>query len=361
VTGLAEAGFEDDRGDVREGGVEERDDGGSLRAVGVPRFDEGVYRTLLGYRDATPAELGREMDLPADRVDRALTRLRSQGLVSRLSGRLRRYTAIEPDAAVETLVRHRTTQLEAVRTTAIELSSLFHSVQRGDGRGGAVELLEGPQSLGRWFVRLQHQVHEEMLVLDRPPYALAQSNPIEPASLAGGVRWRGIYTPEALEVPGALEEIESLAALGEESRVLPDLPMKLAIADRQVALLPLSLDLDSSHALLVRESTLLDALIELFECYWERALPLMHGGRPVAGGPHPAGGSDSDGPDPDGPDETDRALVALLASGMTDAAIARRLGLSIRTMRRRTRRLFDELSASNRFQAGIQAVRRGWL
>ncbi|MCN9243740.1 hypothetical protein NGF19_23640 [Streptomyces sp. RY43-2] len=342
--------------------MEEPDDSGSLKAVGVPRFDERVYRTLLGHRDATPAELGRELGLPADRVDRALTRLRLQGLVSRLSGRRRRYTAIEPDAAVEALVRHRTTQLEAVRTTAVELSSLFHSVQRGDGRGGAVELLEGPQSLGRWFVRLQHQVHEEMLVLDRPPYVLAQSNPVEPASLAGGVRWRGIYTPEALEVPGAMEEVERLAGFGEESRVLPNLPMKLAIADRQMALLPLSLDLDTSRALLVRESTLLNALIDLFECYWERALPLIPGGQPATGGPHTADGPDADDPAAaDGPDEADRVLVALLASGMTDAAIARRLGLSTRTMRRRTRRLFDELSASNRFQAGIQAARRGWL
>jgi DNA-binding CsgD family transcriptional regulator len=329
------------------------DDSGSLRAVGVPRFDEDVYRTLLRYRDATPAELGRELGFPTDRVDRALTRLRLQGLVSRLSGRRRRYTAVEPDAAVEALVRHRTTQLEAVRTTAMDLSSLFHSVNRGDGRGGAVELLEGPQSLGRWFVRLQHQVREEMLVLDRPPYALAPSNPIEPGSLAGGVRWRAVYTPEALEIPGAAEEIERLAAFGEESRVLPDLPMKLAIADRQLALLPLSLELDTSRALLVRESTLLDALIDLFESYWGRALPLVHGGRPAAGGPDPDG--------PDGPDEENRTLIALLASGMTDAAIARRLGLSTRTMRRRTRRLFDELSASNRFQAGIQAARRGWL
>jgi DNA-binding CsgD family transcriptional regulator len=334
--------------------VEESDDSGSLRAVGVTGFDEDVYRTLLGHRDATPAELGAELGCAADRVDRALTRLRLQGLVSRLSGRRRRYTAVEPDAAVEALVRHRRTQLEAVRSTAMELSSLFHSVQRGDGRGGAVELLEGPQSLGRWFVRLQHQVREEMMVLDRPPYALAQSNPIEPASLAGGVRWRGIYTPEALEVPGAMEEVERLGALGEESRVLPDLPMKLAIADRQVALLPLSLDLATTRALLIRESTLLNALIDLFESYWERALPLVHTERSEAA--HPG-----DGREADGPDEADRALVALLASGMTDAAIARRLGLSTRTMRRRTRRLFDELSASNRFQAGVQASRRGWL
>lgn len=58
--------------------------------------------------------------------------------------------------------------------------------------------------------------------------------------------------------------------------------------------------------------------------------------------------------------DDDRSLITLLAGGLTDSAIARQLGWSTRTMRRRTGRLFEELSASNRFQAGVQAARRGW-
>ncbi|MPZ95514.1 MAG: hypothetical protein GEU96_11560 [Propionibacteriales bacterium] len=315
-----------------------------MAAVGVAPFDEQVYRALLGAADATPAELAAELGCAPDRVDRTFARLRALGLASRLSGRRRRYTAVEPDAALEALVRRRTAQLEHVRTTAIELSSVFHGVQRSTGRGGTVELFDGPQALGRWFVRLQQQVREEMLVLDRPPYALAATNPVEPVSLAQGVAWRAIYTPEALEVGGALQEITELASQGEQGRVLPGLPLKLAIADRRIALLPLSLDLEHTKVALIRESTLLDALLDLFETLWQRAVPI---------------GADA-APDTGLSDE-DRALVTLLASGLTDSAIARQLGLSTRTMRRRTRRLFDDLSAGNRFQAGVQAIRRGWI
>ena len=60
-------------------------------------------------------------------------------------------------------------------------------------------------------------------------------------------------------------------------------------------------------------------------------------------------------------DEDTRQLLALLASGLKDDAIARQLGLSTRTMRRRIRNLLDDLAAANRFQAGVQAARRGWL
>ncbi|WAC51253.1 hypothetical protein [Frigoribacterium sp. SL97] len=41
--------------------------------------------------------------------------------------------------------------------------------------------------------------------------------------------------------------------------------------------------------------------------------------------------------------------------------IAGQLGISSRTLRRRLHALFDELGASNRFHAGVEAARRGWV
>ncbi|WP_216852937.1 helix-turn-helix domain-containing protein [Phytoactinopolyspora halotolerans] len=362
-------GFERPDGTARPAGG----DGYSLTPVGVGEFDEHVYRTLLTRTDATPADLAEQLGSPPARVDRAFARLRSLGLVTRMSGRHPRYTAVDPEAAVESLVRARSTELEQVRSSVLALSAMFHAVRRQEGAGGTIEVLNGPEELGRWFVRLQHQVRDEMLALDRPPYALAAANPVEPLTLDAGVRWRAIYAPESLEIPGALQEIESLGARGEQSRVLAGLPMKLAIADRRIALLPLHLDVAHAQAAVIRESTLLDALVALFEFYWKRAVPIGdsggdRSGRSDSGDGRPGDGRPSDGgPGDGGPGDgdegtaDDRELARLLASGLTDSAIARQLGLSTRTMRRRTRRLFDELAASNRFQAGVQAARRGWL
>jgi DNA-binding NarL/FixJ family response regulator len=47
--------------------------------------------------------------------------------------------------------------------------------------------------------------------------------------------------------------------------------------------------------------------------------------------------------------------------GAKDETIARQLGVSLRTVRRRVAELMDELGASTRFQAGMEAVRRGLL
>jgi DNA-binding NarL/FixJ family response regulator len=49
----------------------------------------------------------------------------------------------------------------------------------------------------------------------------------------------------------------------------------------------------------------------------------------------------------------------LLAAGLKDEAIARQLGVSLRTIHRRTGDLLDRLGARTRFQAGMQAARQG--
>jgi DNA-binding NarL/FixJ family response regulator len=48
-----------------------------------------------------------------------------------------------------------------------------------------------------------------------------------------------------------------------------------------------------------------------------------------------------------------------LMLGSKDEAMARQLGVSLRTVRRRVADLMTELGATTRFQAGMEAVRRG--
>jgi DNA-binding NarL/FixJ family response regulator len=54
-------------------------------------------------------------------------------------------------------------------------------------------------------------------------------------------------------------------------------------------------------------------------------------------------------------------LLTLMTAGLTDETIALQLGISVRTVRRRIRRVMDELGVVTRFQAGLQAAKRGWI
>jgi DNA-binding CsgD family transcriptional regulator len=139
-----------------------------------------------------------------------------------------------------------------------------------------------------------------------------------------------------------LSDIRHLVRQGEQARVLPGVRVKMAIADRRIALMPLSLDLTGVRAAVIRPSTLLDGLIDFWEMCWRQAVPL-------------------DAPAAQELAEDDQSLLRLLVSGLKDEAIARQLGWSVRTMRRRMSALHDLLGAANRFQAGAIAARRGYL
>lgn len=53
-------------------------------------------------------------------------------------------------------------------------------------------------------------------------------------------------------------------------------------------------------------------------------------------------------------DPADRVILRSLASGLTDEAAARRLGIPLRTYRRRVAELMRQLGSDSRFQAGVQ-------
>ena len=125
--------------------------------------------------------------------------------------------------------------------------------------------------------------------------------------------------------------------------MLADVPMKLIIADDQRAVLPLDPnDLTDSATLVIHPSGLLTALISIFEALWRTAVPIS--------GPRHVPLTDQE-----------RMILTLMVSGATDDVIARRLNLSRRTVLRHSGALFDRLGAKTRFQAGVQAARRGWL
>jgi DNA-binding NarL/FixJ family response regulator len=54
-------------------------------------------------------------------------------------------------------------------------------------------------------------------------------------------------------------------------------------------------------------------------------------------------------------------VVRLLAEGMTDEGVSRRIGVSLRTVRRIASDLMTRLTARSRFEAGVKAAQLGWI
>ncbi|MET4063308.1 DNA-binding CsgD family transcriptional regulator/predicted transcriptional regulator [Frigoribacterium sp. PvP120] len=361
----------------------------SLAALGIDAVTADVYEFVLSSGDTVDVgTIAAVRALDVATVVTALEQLRNLGLVHRTADgtvapdgtSTAGYGAVDPRVAVSALVAARDAQLADARTAVTDLGALFDDGRRQADPSGSTTVLAGHAAVGDWYSRLQHRARHEFLAFDRPPYVVATNESVERGALGRGVRWRAIYTVASFTGDGSLQGIHRLGAHGEEARVTHDLPVKLAVADRAVALVsvgPLDDPTAPPEALVTESPALIAALCDLFESRWRTALPVP--ALPTAsvdGSPDwaevaarlAAATSGDEGAVPEGaptssrpPTVDERDLLALVAAGATDEVIAAQLGVSPRTLRRRLRDLFDELGASNRFHAGVEAARRGWV
>lgn len=317
-----------------------------LEPVGLGAAESTLYLALIDHPHSTIAELATQTGNPASRLRRPLARLIERGLVTRLTGAPARYVPAPPELAVDALALRRQQELEHLRVEARDLGRRLEAAPRGRA-SELIELVEGTQAVMHLLARIQLGAESEVCLIDCPPYMTGQptDNPPEWQALARGVRYRAIYHAPTVAELGRTDEILRYMEAGEQARTLPDIHMKMLIVDRRIAMIPLSFaQTETGVRILVHQSPLLSTLVTCFDMLWERATPL---------GPETPGAT--------GPSDTDRQMLMMLAAGMKDKAIARALDIAERTVTRRLTELMRSLDAATRFQAALQASRRGWL
>ncbi|MEC3979285.1 helix-turn-helix transcriptional regulator [Amycolatopsis sp. H20-H5] len=171
--------------------------------------------------------------------------------------------------------------------------------------------------------------------------------PIDHENLRRGVRYRVLATDRARTAPGLSSQLAGLAMAGAAVRTVARIPGDALVIDGTVAVLPVSRTATGavSGVASFHLPAVVTTTVELFDWVWAAGVPMVAAGVPE--------------------NETaaarQRKLLTLLAEGCTDAMVADRLGISVRTVRRTVSELMNRLGAASRFQAGAKAAARGWL
>jgi DNA-binding NarL/FixJ family response regulator len=195
--------------------------------------------------------------------------------------------------------------------------------------------LRGRQEVAAATVRVLDSATREVRQYDVPvPVSRIEAGEALRARPSRGIRHR-IVTDDSATRP--------VHRWGVEQRSLPRVPFRMLIADSHAALVGRGPD----EALLIGPSLLLDVLVDGFEATWGLATPVDRPSLQPAAQPSVS--------------EEDRQLLVVMAAGATDQAISRQLHISVRTVQRRVRALMDRLEAGTRFQAGMNAAKRGWI
>ena len=321
-----------------------------LTSLGLTRESERLYYQVAPASGHTLEGVTRLLQLRRDELLRHLAPLLDLGLV-RLDGER---VVVPPMASVVAdLVRG---EASRASTVASRLDALAWAVPHlvaattrpAEDQLSEVRPMDGELSSGGNVLEMMGQLlrtsRGDMLWLRPDAWAMPRESAISQLlaeAMAGGRKSRAIYPVRALkEAPDALR---TRARLGEQIRVISELPTRMFILGDAHAVLPEPLGYADEPRVHIRQRSVVAALTYWFEALWVKATPVPD--------------FDTGEARPD----LRRFLLEQLVAGSQDEVIARKLGISLRTVRRRIAALMTELGVDTRFQAGVEAVRRGWL
>jgi sugar-specific transcriptional regulator TrmB len=322
-----------------------------LEVLGLDETHESAYRALVTVGAADVPDLARRLTLGEYDTERALRRLERHGLAAQSSARPGRWVAAPPGVALGALLTQQRHELEKAELAAALLAEEYRAAAAEPAAHDLVEVVIGAAAVAQRFLQLRLGASDEVcaLVTGDPAAVSGPDNEAEERAARRGVRHRVVVERSVLDLPDGIVELTAALGREEQVRVVDRVPTKLVVADRSLALVPLTSHSAEPAALVVHASGLLELLSGLFESVWRGALPLRLG----------ASGVTEQGPD--GPDGTDLEILSLLLAGLTDASVAKQLDLGLRTVQRRVRRLMELTGVTTRLQLGWHAYERGWV
>lgn len=294
--------------------------------------------SLLERPEIGQSETAREL------IDKGFARERHVGGAS--------LVPVEPARAVDNAILVRQRQILDQYQSLLKLRDEMRSLQRtylssastASEAHELVRVLTDQREIGALSVELSLSAEQEVLSLETAHF----TRPPDPRSVRAlpadvierGVRFRNIYDRALLDIESGSEIVRGSVAAGWQCRIYPHLPMKLVVVDERAALLPLG-PTGMEGAILLTAAPIVAALREYFELLWARAVSLDGVSAKLTA--------------------EQQQVLGLVLTGMTDAAIARHLGVSERTVRRHVGSLLKVVGVDNRVSLAATAVREGWI
>lgn len=328
--------------------------------LGLNDRDEAVYRHFLSHPGATVGQAARATNLSEAQVTATRNRLIACDLLRREQSGDIRVTPAGPALIAERLRdaldaeharrRHEVSKFQAEMTHLINEHLLAPSRSSRPQVDRIVNIDYAVMRMAELLCSARAEV-----VCVKPGderRGSSERDLIMPAELKAaerGVDVRAIYPPTQLLSPGVRRLIDHHIRAGVVVRTAATPATTLTIIDRCVAVVIDHRNVEIPPTLVVREAVLVYALHQLFESCWAHAsdaTSFLSDGAAKCIGEVSA---------------EERMVLQLLGDGLKDESVAKRLGISVRSVRRKISHLLRRLQADSRFQAGVLAAQRGWI
>ncbi|MFD6419502.1 helix-turn-helix transcriptional regulator [Streptomyces sp. NPDC060194] len=263
------------------------------------------------------------------------------------------FRPVPASAALSQLLRPIEREIQERRRLTVALADAFQPFMTigtpAPSATGAVMILEGLPVINAALDRAIAECSVELLTLQpgsgRVPEVIKEGMRRVQPLLDKGVHMRTLYQHTARHHSATLGYVKHVAPFGVEVRTLEEIIDRLIIVDRKIAFVPAQAD--RQVALELRHPGLVAYLRGVFDQFWNYATPWEEQL------PHQ--------PQVRGLTAVQRSIAKLLVEGLVDEAIARRLGMNVRTCRGHIAKLSATLGSGSRTQLGYLIARSGIL
>ncbi|WP_217140909.1 helix-turn-helix transcriptional regulator [Streptomyces sp. AC627_RSS907] len=280
------------------------------------------------------------------------------GLLQPAIGTTDRLEPVPPAVALHRLLGDSAQRVADERRREARLSETFEPLMRIDGRrtagddAGPIRVLSGIPRINQAISEAMEDATSELLCIQpnahyadpRGVVAHRLSLRRDQAMLDRGGRIRTLYQHTQRHLPLVRARYEQLRG-DAEARSLDEVTDRLIVVDRRIAYIPAGEE--ATLALEVRHPALISYFVTTFERLWRLATPMYPEAAPR--------------PSLNGVTPRQRTIAALLVEGHTDASIADRLGMNVRTARVHIAKLAATLGSESRAQLGYLIGRSGIL
>ncbi|MCF3961000.1 LuxR family transcriptional regulator [Streptomyces fuscigenes] len=209
--------------------------------------------------------------------------------------------------------------------------------------------LDGEVEINRAIQKILDTARTEILTAQpdgpRPGPVLDDALSAVRNRIAAGISMRTLYQHSTRFDEPTKEYVQSVTQYGVQVRTLAEFFDRMILVDRSAAFIPANAD--RSRAVLVTEPAVVHFLADVFDRAWDRAAPFPF---------LPVRAADAA---PEVIPAIRESIRKLLVEGRSDKEIARRLGLSLRSLQAHVAWLKKEYGAQHRLQLGYLMGLRG--
>lgn len=269
-----------------------------LQQIGLTQREAEVYMALLQKKDFTAPELAKITTITRTKIYEILQSLVRKGVCNEsYRDGLKVFKGIQPEVAIQNIIINFEEEIEQKKLTAVagmkevavtlqkELAAIHKNSQDEKGPIDYIEVLTDlGQIRNRWF-KIQKNTKREILAFSKPPYTLPKitDNKENEKELADKkIKLKGIYeygrSNNKKELKYIAKVAEEYQKIGEEVRIVEELPMKLLISDEKITMLGLNdrISLEPSiTTIIVDHPSFAKAQKAVFEAYWDKGFTIQ--------------------------------------------------------------------------------------